>query len=128
MSLVRCQVTGSRMTGSSWKSGTFRDVTFESCVSAPAMYRNAKIYAVAFVDCRMAGADFQFSEMHNVRFVNCDLTGAQFGNVAMGNVRFENSTLVDVAGAAHFKGATVQGPGAMELALSLAREVGILFE
>lgn len=128
VSLVRCHVTGSRMTGSSWKAATFRDVTFENCVSSPAMYRNAKIYAVAFIDCRMIGADFQFSEMHNVRFVNCDLTGAQFANVKMGAVRFENSTLIDVGGGAHFKGATVQGAGSMELALSLAREMGIHFE
>lgn len=128
VSLVRCHVSGSRLTGSSWRAGTFRDVTFENCVSAPAMYRNAKIYATAFIDCRMIGADFQFSEMHNVRFVNCDLTGAQFANVRMGSVRFENSTLIDVGGVAHFKGATVQGPGSMELALSLAREAGIRFE
>lgn len=128
VSLLRCRVTGSRMTGSSWKAGTFRDVTFENCVSAPAMFRNAKIFATAFADCRMIGADFQFTEMHNVRFVNCDLTGAQFGNVKMGTVRFENCTLLDVGGVAFFKGATVQGPGSMELALSLARETGINFE
>lgn len=100
----------------------------QTCVSAPAIFRNSKIYAVAFVDCRLIGADFQFSELHNVRFVNCDLTGAQFGNVTMGTVRFENSTLLDVGGVSFFKGATVQGPGSMELALSLAREVGINFE
>lgn len=128
VSLLRCRVTGSRMTGSSWKAGTFRDVTFENCVSSPAMFRDSKIYAVTFVDCRLIGVDFQFSEMHNVRFVNCDLTGAQFGNVKMGTVRFENSTLLDAGGVSFFKGATVQGPGAMELALSLAREVGINFE
>ncbi|MBD0739807.1 hypothetical protein BGM09_10260 [Streptomyces sp. CBMA29] len=128
VSLIRCTVTGSRMTGSSWKASTFRDVTFENCTIAPAMFRNTKLFAVAFIDCRMSGADFQFAEMHNTRFVNCDLTGAQFANVKMGTVRFENSTLIDVGGAAHFKGATVQGPGSMELALSLAREVGINFE
>ena len=128
VSLLRCMVTGSRMTGSSWKAGTFRDVTFENCVSSPAMYRHMKLYAVAFIDCKMIGADFQFAEMHNVRFVNCDLTGAQFANVKMGTVRFENSTLIDVGGVMSFKGATVQGPGSMELALSLAREAGIRFE
>lgn len=92
------------------------------------MMRHMKLYAVAFTDCKMAGADFQGAEMHNVRFVNCDLTGAQFANAKMGSVRFENCTLIDVGGAASLKGATVQGTGSMELALSLAREAGILFE
>lgn len=128
VSLIRCSVTGSRITGSSWKSGTFRDVHFEGCVIAPAMLRHMKFYSVVFSDCKMTGADFQSAGMHNVKFENCDMTGAQFANVKVGVVRFENCTLVDVGGAASLKGATVQGPGAMELALSLAREAGILFE
>lgn len=128
VSLIRCVVNGSRLTGSSWKSGTFRDVRFEGCISAPAMYRHSKLYSVVFSDCKMVGADFQSTHLHNVLFSNCDLTGAQFANVKIGTVRFENSTLIDVGGAASLKGATVQGPGSMELALSLAREAGILFE
>ncbi|MFK4268001.1 pentapeptide repeat-containing protein [Streptomyces milbemycinicus] len=128
VSLIRCTITGSRITGSSWKSGTFRDVRIEGCISAPAMYRYMKLYSVVFTDCKMAGADFQSTSMHNVRFDNCDLTGAQFSNAQMGTVRFENCTLNNVGGAASLKGATVQGPGSMELALSLAREAGILFE
>ncbi|MGO4214096.1 pentapeptide repeat-containing protein, partial [Terriglobus sp. YAF25] len=87
-----------------------------------------KLYSVVFTDCKMTGADFQSASMHNVRFENCDLTGAQFSNGQTGTVRFENCTLIDVGGAASLKGATVQGPGSMELALSLARESGILFE
>ncbi|MGW0667203.1 pentapeptide repeat-containing protein [Streptomyces sp. NPDC002746] len=128
VSLIRCLVTGSRITGASWKSGTFRDVRIEGSRSSPAMYRHMKLYSVVFSDCKMTGADFQSAEMHNVRFENCDLTGAQFANAKMGVVRFENCTLIDVGGGASLKGATVQGPGSMELALSLAREAGILFE
>lgn len=92
------------------------------------MFRGMKLYAVTFEDCRLMGADFQSAEFHNVRFVNCDLTGAQFANIKTGAVRIENSTLVDVGGAASLKGVTVAGPGSMELALSLAREAGIIFE
>ncbi|MBP8535078.1 LysR family transcriptional regulator [Streptomyces sp. MK37H] len=51
-----------------------------------------------------------------------------WANCQVGTARFENCTLVDVGGGASLKGATVQGPGQMELALSLAREAGILFE
>jgi uncharacterized protein YjbI with pentapeptide repeats len=128
VSLIRCNVKASRITGSSWKSGTFRDVRFEGCRSDPAMYRYSKLYAVVFSDCKMQGADFQRASMHNVRFENCDLTGAQFANAELGTVRFESCTLIDVGGAASLKGATVQGPGGLELALGLAREAGIVIE
>ncbi|WP_063728991.1 pentapeptide repeat-containing protein [Streptomyces sp. RTd22] len=128
VSLIRCTVAGSRITGSSWSHGTFRDVRFEGCVSAPAMYRHSKLYSVVFSECRMQGSDFQSSHMHNVLFRGCDLTGSQWANCQVGTVRFEDCTLIDVGGAASLKGATVQGPGSMELALSLAREAGILFE
>ncbi|MEV0440501.1 pentapeptide repeat-containing protein [Streptomyces spectabilis] len=128
VSLIRSTVTGSRLTGSSWKSGTFRDAKFSGCVATPGVFRHMKIYATEFEDCRLAGIDFQFTEFHNVKFVNCDLTGAQFGNVKVGSARFENCTLLDVGGAEFLKGTTVAGPGAMELALSLAREAGIAFE
>ncbi|MGW0705047.1 pentapeptide repeat-containing protein [Streptomyces sp. NPDC002643] len=87
-----------------------------------------KLYSVVFSDCKLAGLDLQSAEMHNVKFEKCDMTGAQFANVKCGVVRFENCTLIDVGGAASLKGATVQGPGSMELALSLAREAGIQFE
>ncbi|MCQ8187851.1 pentapeptide repeat-containing protein [Streptomyces rugosispiralis] len=128
VSLIRCAVSGSRFTGSSWRSGTFRDVRMENCVIAPGLFRHMKLYAVVFTDCKMAGADFQGAEMHNVKFEGCDLTGAQWANCRVGTVRFESCTLVDVGGGASLNGATVQGPGRMELALSLAREAGILFE
>ncbi|MFD7017171.1 pentapeptide repeat-containing protein [Streptomyces sp. NPDC059928] len=128
VSLIRSTVTGSRLTGSSWKSGTFRDVRLAGCVATPGMFRHMKMYATVFEDCRLVGADFQFTEFHNVRFVNCDMTGAQFGNAKVGSMRFENCTLLDVGGAAFLKGTTVSGPGSMELALSLAREAGIVFE
>ncbi|MGW7367580.1 pentapeptide repeat-containing protein [Streptomyces sp. NPDC054841] len=128
VSFIRCTVSGSRITGSSWKHGTFRDVRFEGCITAPAMLRHTKLYSAVFSDCKMVGVDLQSTEMHNVKFENCDLTGAQFANVKVGVVRFENCTLIDVGGAASLKGATVQGPGSMELALSLAREAGISFE
>ncbi len=136
VSLVRCTVLASRITGSSWKAATFRDVRFEGGKADHALFRECKFYGVAFEDVPMQGVDFQKSEMHNVRFVNCDLTGSQFahltgaqaGHVKPGSVRIENCTLLDVGGDASLKGVTVQGPGSMELALSLAREVGIVFD
>ncbi len=111
VSLVRCTVSGSRVTGSSWKSSTFRDVRFEGGKADHALFRECKFYSVAFEDVPMRGADFQKSEMHNVRFTNCDLTGAQFAHLVPGSVRFENCTLADVGGAASLQGSRGEGPG-----------------
>ncbi|MER6912194.1 pentapeptide repeat-containing protein [Streptomyces sp. NPDC000594] len=131
VSLIRCEVSGSRFTGSSWAHGTYREVRFENCVFAPALLRSMRLFAVTFSQCRMVGVDLQNAELHNVLFENCDLTGAQFANIKIvkaGGVRFEDCTLVDVGGASSLAGAAVQGPGAMELTLSLAREAGIFIE
>lgn len=128
VSFVRCTVVSSRLTGSVWASGTFRDVRFEGNRGDSAIFRHTKFAAVEFSDCTLVGADFQSAELTNVRFVGCDLSGAQFSNAVLKRVRFENCTLLDVGGAASLAGAAVQGPGAMELALSLAREAGIVIE
>ncbi|MET8702746.1 pentapeptide repeat-containing protein [Kitasatospora sp. NPDC004723] len=129
VSLLRATVTGCRLTGSTWSSGSFRDVLFEGTRADSALFRYAKLNTVVFRECNLTGADFQFADFRNVRFEKCDLTGAQFANVVIQpGVSFEGCTLLDLGGAAHLKGATVRGPGGMELALSLAREAGILFE
>lgn len=128
VSLLRSQVSLSRLTGASWSQGQFRDVTFAGCRADSSFYRHSKFRAVVFVDCNLTQADFQNAELTGVRFDNCDLTGAQFANAKMTNVRFEKCTLIEVGGPQAFKNATVQGPGAMELALSLAREAGIEIE
>jgi uncharacterized protein YjbI with pentapeptide repeats len=103
-------------------------VRFETCRSDLAMFRHAKFNSILFSGCNLQGADFQRAELRAVRFEQCDLTGAQFANADMNRVRFDDCTLVDVGGASSLKGATVQGSGAIELAMSLAREAGILIE
>ncbi|MET8626783.1 pentapeptide repeat-containing protein [Kitasatospora sp. NPDC004669] len=129
VSILRSVVTGCRLTGSSWSNGSFHDVLFEGARTDSTLFRYAKFKTVLFRECNLSRADFQFAELRDVRFEKCDLTGAQFANVVIQpGVSFENCTLVDVGGASHLKGATVRGPGSMELALSLAREAGILFE
>ncbi|MFJ9771831.1 pentapeptide repeat-containing protein [Kitasatospora sp. NPDC101157] len=129
VSILRSTVTGCRLTGSSWSNGSFRDVLFEGTRADSTLFRYAKLNTVVFTDCNLSQADFQFAELRNVRFEKCDLTGAQFANVVIQpGVSFDGCTLIDLGGASHLKGATVRGPGGMELALSLAREAGIVFE
>ncbi|MDH6133483.1 uncharacterized protein YjbI with pentapeptide repeats [Kitasatospora sp. MAA4] len=127
VSLLRSAVTSSRFTGSSWDSGNFRDVVFESCRMDFVFFRHSKFRTVVFRDCNVQQADFQRAELRDVRFENCDLTGAQFAHLDSQNLRFEGCTMIDVGGSMSLKGATVQGGGSVELAFSLAWEVGIRF-
>ncbi|WP_223837647.1 pentapeptide repeat-containing protein [Streptomyces venezuelae] len=127
-SLVRAEVFASRITGASWSKSHFHDVRFENSRADLSLWRHSKFKAVTFEGCNLTGADFQFAELRDVQFRSCDLTGAQFANVQVQRLRFEDCTLVDVGGAASLKGAAVQGPGGMELAVALARDAGIRLE
>lgn len=128
-SLVRCRVSGSKLTGSHWRSGHFIDVTFSGGPADLTQFRHSKFKRVVFQGLNFRQADFQGAELSNVSFEDCDLTGAQFANCKMSRVEFSECTLLDIGGTAGLKGATVRGSGsAMELALSLARDAGIAVE
>ncbi|MFJ4739093.1 pentapeptide repeat-containing protein [Streptomyces sp. NPDC088775] len=128
VSLLRCTVRTSRLTGSHWQSGQFTDVTFEGGRADMAHFRASKLRRVVFQDVNLQQADFQGAELAHVIFEGCNITGGQFANCKMTRVEFTNCTLLDIGGTAGLKGATVRGPGATELALSLARDAGILIE
>ena len=128
ISLIQASVVASRLTGSSWANGLFRDVMFSECRADLAHFRYAKLKTVAFENCNLRQADFQWAEFRGVRFVSCDLSGAQFANAAMQNVSFADCDLSDVGGVTSFKGATVRGGDLLSLASSLAREIGIRVE
>lgn len=127
-SLLKCRVTTSRLTGSHWRSGHLTDVVFDGCRGDLAQFRQSKIRRVRFEETNLQQADFQGAELAHVVFEGCNLSGAQFANAALSRVEFVNCTMVDIGGTAGLKGATVRGPGAMELGLSLAREAGIVIE
>ncbi|MEU6479481.1 pentapeptide repeat-containing protein [Streptomyces sp. NPDC047017] len=127
-SLLRCRLTASRLTGSHWRAGKFTDVTLDGGRADLAQFRASQLRRVVFQDVNLLQADFQGAELAHVRFEGCDLTGAQFAHCKMTRVEFSNCTMLDVGGTAGLKGAIVRGPGGQELALSLARDAGILIE
>ena len=128
VSLLKCTVSTSRLTGSHWQTSHFTDVTFDGWRADMAHFRGSKLRRVLFQDVSLQGADFQGAELAHVSFEGCDLSGAQFANCKMNRAEFTNCTMLDIGGTAGLKGATVRGPGATELALSLARDAGILIE
>jgi uncharacterized protein YjbI with pentapeptide repeats len=128
MSLLQTSVGASRLTGTSWATSLFRDVTFTECRADLTHFRYAKFRTVVFRDCNLGQADFQWAELRGVRFENSDLSGAQFANANMRNVRFSDCDLTNVGGVTSLKGATVRGGDLFSLASSLAREIGIQVE
>ncbi|MGF1426295.1 pentapeptide repeat-containing protein [Kitasatospora sp. LaBMicrA B282] len=111
-----------------WSNGSFRDVLITATRADSALLRYCKLRTVVFDGCNLQGTDFQFAELTGVRFEQCDLTGAQWAHAKLSNVVFDACTLLDMGGATSLAGATVRGPGALELALGLARESGIVIE
>ncbi|MEU1552164.1 pentapeptide repeat-containing protein [Streptomyces scabiei] len=127
-SVLKSTIATSRLTGSHWTSGQFTDVTIEGTRADLAQFRQSKLRRVVFRETNLTQADFQFAELTHVSFENCDLSGAQFANAKMTRVEFTNCTMLHIGGTAGLKGATVRGSGALELALSLARDAGIEIE
>jgi uncharacterized protein YjbI with pentapeptide repeats len=127
-SLIRVQMSGSRMTGLSWTEGSIREVTFDSCRMDLASFRFATLKNVVFSDCKLVRADFQETDLRSTRFESCDLTGAQFSKAQMEGTRFSNCTLAGINGVTSLKGAIVKNRDALALTYSLAGALGITIE
>ncbi len=124
-SLLECAITGSRMTGTTWVSGTIRDVSIDSTRMDLCSFRYSTLKAVTIADCDLRQVDFQRAKLRNVLFERCDLTGAQFGNAEVHNVRFRQCTLDAVGGVVSLKGATMSEADLISFAWSMAKELGI---
>ncbi len=126
VSVIQSAVESSRLTGSAWTEGLFRDVCFLECRADMVQFRQAKLKSTVFKDSDLRQADFQWADLSHVRFSGCNLTAAQFAHASMSNVLIENCVLDGVSGVTGLKGATVQEHDLVSLAPSLAREIGIL--
>ena len=127
-SLVRVQMSGSRMTGLAWTEGGIREVTFESCGMDMASFRFATLKNVVFSDCKLARADFQEADLRGARFESCDLTGAQLSKAQMEGTRFADCSLAGINGVTSLRGAIVKSRDALALTYSLAGALGITIE
>ncbi|ONI84455.1 hypothetical protein ALI144C_14990 [Actinosynnema sp. ALI-1.44] len=120
-----CTLHNSRLTGSKWPEGVFRDVVFSSCRIDLSSFRFATFRRTVFRDCNLREADFQDADLRRVRFEACDLRGAQFANAQLGEAKFTDCHLLGIGGVTSLRGATVDSDDLGGLAYSLAAALGI---
>ncbi|GGJ90291.1 hypothetical protein GCM10010123_20120 [Pilimelia anulata] len=123
--LLRCRLSGLRLTGLHWVDGGLRDVTIAECRVDLASFRFSSFSAVLFEDCVLTGADFTGAKLGGARFVGCDLTGARFPEAQLKGAEFSRCTLADIDGITNFAGAVIDSHDLIALSYTLAGALGI---
>jgi uncharacterized protein YjbI with pentapeptide repeats len=108
--------------------GMVQDVTVVDCPTENFSARFSTLQRVTFTDCRLAGADFYGVTFDRVVFERCDLRGAHFDSAVVKQLTLRECGLLGVTGALSLRGAHVDLDDLAELAPSLAREAGLLFD
>jgi uncharacterized protein YjbI with pentapeptide repeats len=83
---------------------------------------------VSFEDCVLDSADFQGASIDAARFCGCQLLGTDFTNSRMSQVDLRGSQLTLACSLRGLRGAIVDSVQLVELAPSLAHELGIVVE
>jgi uncharacterized protein YjbI with pentapeptide repeats len=115
----------STLVGVDLAEGSLSATTFCECKLDLVNLRMSSIDDVAFVRCSLRGADFYEASLKSVRFCGCELHETDFNRASLERVDLRTSTLVDVRGTASLKGAIIDASQLIDLAPSLAGELGI---
>ena len=124
-SLIRVQVTASRLTGLQWTKGAVRDTVFRDCRLDLSSFRFSKFSSVIFDRCNLRQADFQNADLRGARFVECELMAAQFSGAKMDGTSFVTCVLDGIGGVTSLRGAQVGSADAVALLRTLAGALGI---
>lgn len=148
LTLRECLVSNSEAAGLDCNSGFFEHSTFRNTrASGVQMYESKQKY-VTYNDCKLDLANFSGSQLKKVRFENCLLYNVDFTNVLFDGVTFmgcelektnfsnarvkgldlRSSRLSEVIGSASLKGALVTYDQLLELAPSLAQDIGLVIK
>ncbi|MGA9876561.1 MAG: pentapeptide repeat-containing protein [Solirubrobacteraceae bacterium] len=126
--MSRVTFESSTLVGLDLANGQIGATTFSECKLDLANLRLSTVQDVVFLGCSLRGADFYGANLRSVRFEKCDLCEIDFGHATLEMVDLRTSTLTDIRGIGSLKGATVDGSQLIDLALSLAVELGIQVE
>jgi uncharacterized protein YjbI with pentapeptide repeats len=121
--LVRCRMTGVVLAGA-----RLEDVRFVECRVDEANLRMITGDRVAFERCMLTGADFYDARLSAARFSECDLRGSEFSKADVRGARFHGSDVSGLRGAAHLKGAHIDGAQILPLAVQVFAAMGITVE
>jgi uncharacterized protein YjbI with pentapeptide repeats len=127
-SMLRVDVSVSRLTGLHWIDGVLRDVAFRDCRMDLATFRFTSFKDVAFVDCNLTRADFTNADLRGAHFTGCDLTAAQFAQADAVGARFTRCDLTGLGSVASLKGAVISGHDLAALSHTLAQALGIVID
>jgi uncharacterized protein YjbI with pentapeptide repeats len=146
--LKDCLLQNCGAAGLDCNSAYFEHTTFFNSRASGVQAYESKQKQVAYIDCKLDLANFGGSQLKNVRFENCLLQNADFTNVTFDKVEiigceleesnFSNaqiksldlrgSKLVGIIGTTSLKGALVTYDQLLELAPSLAQDIGLVIK
>ncbi len=119
---------GSRCSGIKLYESKQKLVTYTDCKLDMANFSNARLRKVRFENCLLQNADLTNVVFDRVEMVGCELERANFSNAQIKNLDLRGSKLAGVIGTTSLKGAIVTYDQLLELAPSLAQDVGLVIE
>lgn len=124
-SVNRVLFSDCRMSGCDLSQTQLRDVIFKGCKLDMANFRFADLRRVMFIDCQLSETDFLGSTLYDVTFESCQLDRTVFEKATCKKVDLRTSELIDIAGWASLKGATIDGAQLTMIAPYLAHALGL---
>lgn len=126
--LRRTLFSDARLTGLGLAEARIEHVRFKLCKLDYANFRHCEIEHVSFEDCVLTGADFQGARIKDTVFTGCQLLEADFSKAELSRVDLRGSGLALAGSVLGLRGAIIDPLQLMELARTLAHELGITVE
>jgi uncharacterized protein YjbI with pentapeptide repeats len=126
--LRRTLLSDARLTGLGLAEARIEHVRFKLCKLDYANFRHCEIEHVTFEDCVLTGADFQGAKIKETVFSDCQLLEADFSKAELSRVDMRGSGLGLAGSVLGLRGAIIDPLQLMELARTLAHELGITVE
>jgi uncharacterized protein YjbI with pentapeptide repeats len=126
--LRRTQFRDARLTGLNLSEGEIEETSFKACKLEYANFRHCELERVSFEDCLLTGADFQGARLDATLFSGCQLVEADFSKAELSLVDLRGSNLAPAGSVLGLGGAIIDPLQLMELARTLAQELGIVVE
>ncbi len=124
----RSAFSDARLTGVNLAEAQIEQASFRGCKLDYANFRHSAIKHVSFEDCVLIGADFQGASLDSTRFSGCRLAEADFSKARLARVDLRGSELALAGSVLGLRGAIIDPLQLMELARTLAQELGISVE
>jgi uncharacterized protein YjbI with pentapeptide repeats len=124
-SLVRVELSDSKLVGARWSEAELEDVRFVGCHMSYLAFWSAKLVRVEFERCVLREADFHGADLSGVRFVECDLSLANFADAKLSAADVSSSDIQGIRiGHREVQGLVIS----REQAVAVAKLLGLVVE